>query len=60
MTNKEKYTTPEEQREAHDEWCINRTRCCSQDCEHCFNNWLDLDTEDTEGPDICYCEDWMR
>lgn len=53
MTNNEKYTTLEEQKEAHDEWCINKNqRCCSY-CDYCFNKWLDLDTEDAEGDSIC-------
>jgi hypothetical protein len=57
MTNKEKYKTQEERKEAHDEWCLNKTRRCCSECDHCFNNWLDLDVNDTEGNDICYAED---
>ena len=61
MKNREKFKTDREAREAHDEWCINKTRMCSQECDHCFNNWLDLNTDDTEGNDLCYADDvgWL-
>lgn len=58
MKNKDKFKTEEEQKEAHYQWCINKRRMCSQECNHCFDSWLDLDVDDTEGNDFCY-ENYM-
>lgn len=53
MKNYEKFKTLEEQEKAHKQWCkdgdkIDEVCMNSQECDYCFELWLDREAEECE------------